>query len=131
MGLGRQAERQNAMWISCDLIPKSRGHAFYDRLQSELTKSGFDRFAEDQCAPFYDKSRGRRSIPPGRYFRMLLVGSAPGLRRPSRELKPADDQMRRGAVRGVPSRRSGSQPGGIGIALNHLIIKTIELWITR
>ena len=55
----------------------------------------------------------------------------PGLRRPSRELKPADDQMRRGAVRGVPSRRSGSQPGGIGIALNHLIIKTIELWITR
>ena len=51
MGLGRQAERQNSMWISCDLIPKSRGHAFYDRLQSELIKSGFDRFAEDQCAP--------------------------------------------------------------------------------
>ena len=36
-----------------------------------------------------------------------------------------------GARCGVPSRKSGSQPGGIGIALNHLIIKTIELWITR
>ena len=36
-----------------------------------------------------------------------------------------------GARGGVPSRKSGSQPGGIGIALNHLIIKTIELWITR
>lgn len=79
MGLGRQAERQNAMWISCDLIPKSRGHAFYDRLQTELTKNGFDRFAEDQCAPFFDKSRGRRSIPPGRYFRMLLVGYFEGI----------------------------------------------------
>lgn len=67
------------MWISCDLIHKSWGHAFYDRLQIELTKSGFDRFAEDQCAPFFDKSRGRRSIPPGRYFRMLLVGYLEGI----------------------------------------------------
>lgn len=79
MGLGRQTERQNTTWISCDLIPKSRGHAFYDRLQAELAKSAFDRFAEDQRAPFFDKSRGRRSIPPGRYFRMLLVGYFEGI----------------------------------------------------
>jgi len=73
MGLGRQAEQQNAMWISCGLISKSRGHAFFDRLQTELLKSGFDRYVEDQFAPFFYKPRGRRSIQPGRYFRMLLV----------------------------------------------------------
>ena len=53
--------------------PKPKRHAFYDRLQTELIQGGFDSFAEGQCAPLFDKSRGRRSIPPGRYFRMLLV----------------------------------------------------------
>lgn len=79
MGLGRQADRQDAMWISRDSIPKSRGHVFYERLQGILLKHGFDRFTEDLCAPFFDDSRGRRSIPPGRYFRMLLIGYFEGL----------------------------------------------------
>ncbi len=74
MGLGRQGDRQSMMWVSCDTIPKSRGHAFYDRLQAVLVKHGFDRFVEDLCASFYAESNGRRSIPPGRYFRMHLVG---------------------------------------------------------
>jgi transposase len=74
MGLGRQGDRQSTMWMDCDTIPKSRGHAFYDRLQAVLVKHGFDRFVEDLCAPFYAESNGRRSIPPGRYFRMHLVG---------------------------------------------------------
>jgi transposase len=29
---------------------------------------------EDLCAPLYAARRGRPSLPPGRYFRMLLVG---------------------------------------------------------
>lgn len=74
MGLGKQGDRQNRMWISCDEMPRSQGHAFYDRLQSILLKHGFDRFVESLCAPHYATIRGRRSIPPGRYFRMLLVG---------------------------------------------------------
>ena len=74
MGLGKQGDRQGRMWISCGEIPRSHGHAFYDRLQAVLRKHGFDRFAEDLCAPYYAPTRGRRSIPPGRYFRMLLVG---------------------------------------------------------
>ena len=79
MGLGRQGDRQNSMWINCYEMPRSKGHVFYDRLQAILLKNGFDQFAETLCASFYAKSRGRRSIPPGRYFRMLLVGYFEGI----------------------------------------------------
>jgi transposase len=78
MGLGRQAEQQGKMYLAWDEIPRSRGHAFYDRLQQILRKSGFDAFAEKLCKPFYS-DKGRPSIPPGRYFRMLLVGYFEGI----------------------------------------------------
>ncbi len=40
---------------------------------------GFDRFAEDQCRAFYAKVMGRPSLPPGQYFRLLLVGYFEGI----------------------------------------------------
>jgi hypothetical protein len=73
MGLGRQGDQQGTMYLAWDEIPRSRGHAFYDRLQQILRKAGFDAFAEKLCKPFYS-DKGRPSIPPGRYFRMHLVG---------------------------------------------------------
>ena len=80
MALGRQTERQDELFLTRDEMPRSRGHAFYDKLQEELIKAEFDRFAEDQCAPFYAKGKkGRPSIPPGRYFRMHLVGYFEGI----------------------------------------------------
>ena len=60
-------------------MPRSPGHVFYDRLQSELVAAGFDGFVEGQCAPYYAARRGRPSLPPGRYFRMLLVGYFEGI----------------------------------------------------
>jgi hypothetical protein len=56
----------------CADLPRSPGHVFYDRLQSVLIKGGFDRFVEKLCA-YYAAGPGRKSIPPGRYFRMHLV----------------------------------------------------------
>jgi transposase len=44
-----------------------------------LLGSDFDRFVEGRCAPFYVPGRGRPSLPPGRYFRMLLVGYFEGI----------------------------------------------------
>lgn len=79
MALGKQGDRSGKMFLSWDEIPKSPGHAFYDRLQSLLNKAGFDRFAEELCAPFYASRKGRPSIPPGRYFRMHLVGYFEGI----------------------------------------------------
>ena len=36
--------------------------------------AGFDRFCEQGCRKFYAAKLGRQSVPPGVYFRMLLVG---------------------------------------------------------
>ena len=79
MALGRQRERQAEMLVTWADIPRSPGHAFYDRLQEELLGAGFDAFTEDLCARYYAARRGRPSLPPGRYFRMLLVGYFEGI----------------------------------------------------
>lgn len=44
-----------------------------------LEESGFDRKVEAMCEPFYADQRGRPSIPPGVYFRMLFVGYFEGI----------------------------------------------------
>jgi transposase len=79
MALGRQGERQADLMIGWAELPRSPGHAFYDRLQAVLVGAGFDRFAEEACAPCYASGRGRPSLPPGRYFRMHLVGYFEGI----------------------------------------------------
>ncbi|HEY8501534.1 MAG TPA: transposase [Solirubrobacterales bacterium] len=60
-------------------LPRTPGHVFYDRLQAVLLEAGFDRFTEGECAPYYASRRGRPSLPPGRYFRMHLVGYFEGI----------------------------------------------------
>jgi transposase len=79
MALGRQGARQADLMIGWAELPRSPGHAFYDRLQAVLTEAGFDGFAEARCAPYYASKRGRPSLPPGRYFRMHLVGYFEGI----------------------------------------------------
>ena len=74
MALGRQGDRQSELLVTWAEMPRSPGHAFYDQLQSELLSAEFDGFVEGQCAPYYAARQGRPSLPPGRYFRMLLVG---------------------------------------------------------
>jgi transposase len=79
MALGRQGKRQCDLMVSWAELPRSPGHVFYDRLQAVLVAAGFDGFAEKQCTPYYASKRGRPSIPPGRYFRMHLVGYFEGI----------------------------------------------------
>src|SRR3712207_8538152 len=79
MALGRQGERQTELMVGWAELPRSPGHAFYDRLQAVLVEAGFDRFAESRCQPYYASGRGRPSLPPGRYFRMHLVGYFEGI----------------------------------------------------
>jgi len=79
MALGRQRERQAEMLMSWAEMPRSPGHVFHDKLQTVLIASDFDRFVEMQCGLEYAPRRGRPSLPPGRYFRMLLVGYFEGI----------------------------------------------------
>ncbi len=55
-------------------MPRSLGHAFYDRLQELLRESDFDAFVEQACKPYYPPRMGAPSLPPGRYFRMHMIG---------------------------------------------------------
>jgi transposase len=80
MALGRRLqERQQEMWITAAELPKSEGHVFYRKLNELLAKTGFDRFVEQLCGPYYHAAQGRPGIPAGTYFRMLLVGYFEGI----------------------------------------------------
>ena len=75
MSMGRRpAERQADLWIATTDLPKSPGHAFYEKLNSLLGEADFDRYVEQLCQKYYADDVGRESIPPGVYFRMLFVG---------------------------------------------------------
>ncbi len=82
MALGRRKdERQEDLFVTHDQLPRSEGHVFYRRLNQLLAEAEFDRHVERLCAPHYQASGtpGRPSIPPGVYFRMLLIGYFEGI----------------------------------------------------
>jgi transposase len=82
MAMGkRRRETQESLFIAADRLPKAAGHPFYERLNQLLAEAGFDTWIEGRCREHYaaDGSSGRPSIPPGVYFRMLLVGYFEGI----------------------------------------------------
>ena len=44
-----------------------------------LAEAKFDSWIEERCQPYYAEKLGRPSIPPGVYFRMILVGYFEGI----------------------------------------------------
>lgn len=79
MALGkRQGEKQQEMFVAATQMQRSPGHPFYKRVNELLKEADFDAWVEGLCEPHYAK-RGRPSIPPGVYFRMLLVGYFEGI----------------------------------------------------
>jgi len=79
MALGKRKRRQQEMWIATTDLPKSPGHPFYRKLNELLAEASFDDWVERLCAPYYAEVMGRPSIPPGVYFRMLLIGYFEGI----------------------------------------------------
>jgi transposase len=77
MGTRKHRQRQEQLWISHTELAIGPGHPFYLRLNELLEK--FDEFAEGECAAFYADKNGRPSLPPGTYFRLLLVGYFEGI----------------------------------------------------
>ena len=79
MALGKRKRQQQEAWVAtCDL-PQSPGHPFYEKLNGLLAQAKFDEYVEELCRPYYADGVGRPGIPPGVYFRMLLVGYFEGL----------------------------------------------------
>ena len=79
MALGKRPEgRQEELFVTTSDI-RRLSHPFYRALGRVLRAEGFDAFAEEACREFYAPTRGRPGIPPGVYFRMLLVGYMEGI----------------------------------------------------
>ena len=78
MALGKRKIEQSELFIPTAALAQGPGHPFYTKLNEVLGAAGFDEFAERLCAPYYADG-GRPGIPPGVYFRMLLIGYFEGL----------------------------------------------------
>jgi hypothetical protein len=78
MALGKRTIEQSEMFIPANQLAQGPGHPFYSKLNEVLGEADFDGFAEKLCAAYY-KEGGRPSIPPGVYFRMVLIGYFEGL----------------------------------------------------
>jgi transposase len=78
MGKRRRHAKQASMWVATDDLRRSAAHPFYARLNHILEQHDFDGYVEGLCQRFY-AAEGRPGLPPGRYFRLLLIGYFEGL----------------------------------------------------
>ena len=60
-------------------IAQTPGHAFYDKLNALLAGWRFDQRVEHLCRRYFTGPLGRPSLPPGVYFRCLLIGYFEGI----------------------------------------------------
>ena len=79
MALGRRKSEQQEAWVATTDLPRGPGHVFYDKLNALFAEHDFDVWVEALCRPHFADGIGRPSIPPGVYFRMLMVGYFEGL----------------------------------------------------
>jgi transposase len=79
MALGKRKREQQGLWVATTDLPKSPGHPFFQKLNQVLAQANFDNWIEKLCQPHYAAVMGRPSIPPGVYFRMVLVGYFEGI----------------------------------------------------
>src|SRR5436190_3932331 len=78
MGTRKKRQRQENLWYGGELAT-GPGHPFYTRLNEVFDAAGFDSFCETKCAGFYHHKLGRPSLPPGQYFRIMMIGFFEGL----------------------------------------------------
>ena len=80
MAMGKRTrDRQLTMWVPTTDLPTAASHPFYQRLNQLLREHGIDDFVEAQCAGFCAETIGRPGLPPGIYFRLLLIGYFEGI----------------------------------------------------
>jgi transposase len=79
MALGKRKDVAQPLFISTVDLPSFQPNPFYDAVNKVLAAHHFDAFVENLCAKFYCDKVGRPGLPPGIYFRCLLVGYFEGL----------------------------------------------------
>src|SRR6187397_1830608 len=81
MAMGRRKDRARTpgLGIATNVLPRTGGHPFYQRLNQVLDAHAFDAFVEAPCAPFYADGVGRPGLALGTYCRLLLIGYFEGI----------------------------------------------------
>jgi transposase len=106
MALGKRKQEQQGFWVATTELPKSPGHPFYQKLNQVLAEAQFDHWIEKRCEPYYAASLGRPSIPPGVYFRMILVGYFEGIASQRGIAWRCSDSRSLAEFLGIPSDKS-------------------------
>lgn len=120
MAMGKRgAERQQDLFIRPDQLPRSPGNAFYDKLNDVLRDDGFDAHVEALCEPHYAK-KGRPSVPPGVYFRMLLVGYFEGIGSQRGIAWRCSDSLSLRAFLGIPLKKDSPDHSSLSYIRNRL-----------
>jgi transposase len=78
MALGKRGSEQEDLFVTHQQL-RAQSHPYYRAMNKILAEAGFDRYAETVCAKYYAKKMGRPSLPPGVYFRCLLLGYFEGI----------------------------------------------------
>lgn len=78
MALGKRGNEQEDLFVTHQQL-RAQSHPYYRAMNKILAEAGFDRYAESACARFYAGKKGRPSLPPGVYFRCLLLGYFEGI----------------------------------------------------
>jgi transposase len=79
MGKRPRHAKQTLAWIATQDLPRSAAHPFYTGLTQFLDTHNFDTYVEGVCQRFYADDIGRPGLPPGRHFRLLMIGYFEGL----------------------------------------------------
>jgi len=80
MALGKRKPLEQPLFINFGDL-NVRPNPYYESVNKVLAAHQFDSFVEQVCAGFYDDGAkgGRPGVPPGVYFRCLLVGYFEGI----------------------------------------------------
>jgi transposase len=134
MALGRRnGERQAEFWVATGHLPASPGHIFYEKLNGLLAEAGFDPWVEALCEPYYAKS-GRPGIPPGVYFRMLLVGYFEGIGSQRGIAWRCSDSLSLRKFLGVSATEESPEHSSLSVIrerLSHEVHNAVFLWVLK
>ena len=135
MALGkRKSEQQEELFITADRMPRSPGHVFYQKVNRLLADGGFDRWVEELCEPFYAEQRGRPGIPPGVYFRMLLVGYFEGIGSQRGIAWRCADSLSLREFLGIPLGEDSPDHSSLSVIRNRLpleVHRAVFVWFLR
>jgi len=135
MAMGRRkAKRQAEFWVPTANLPRSPGHPFYERLNRVLAAAEFDAFCEEICRRFYAEKMGRPSIPPGVYFRMLMVGYFEKLPSERQIAWRCADSLSLQAFLGLPPGQNSPDDSSVNRARLRIDVETHEAvfdWVLK